>query len=110
MKMKLCVLGGLAAMVLSQGVVVGEEVNFSLNYVPGKTYVTQVQMNQSATMAMGGAEMKTVMSMTIDQSQVASEHEKGVKVVSNTDGMKMNMEAGQMVMAYDSENPEGPMA
>ncbi|MGJ8723515.1 MAG: DUF6263 family protein [Roseibacillus sp.] len=87
-----------------------EEVLVQLKFEPGKVYITETEVKQSAVIAMAGQEMKTAMTMKATTSQTVTKAETGVTIVQKMDSMFMDMDAAGMKMTFDSENPEGPLA
>lgn len=87
-----------------------EEVTFQLKFEPGKTYLSETDVKQNMVMPMGGQEMKTAMTMRMVSSQKVTKAEEGLQVVQGMESMNMDMDAAGMKMAYDSKNPQGPMA
>jgi len=77
-----------------------ESANLSLKYTPGKVYYTTQSTNM--LMEMGpGMQMNNLMVMRMKGT--SSEHEKGVAVAINYEGMKMSVKMGENVVAeYDS--------
>ncbi|MDP0492382.1 MAG: hypothetical protein Q7Q71_15145 [Verrucomicrobiota bacterium JB023] len=101
---------GLAFPISAQEAGQDQAVSLKLNYVPGNSYVTETVMTQEMTMAMGGQEIESNVSMTMVKTATASAVDEGVKVSESTDRMIMKVDTGGMQLDFDSENPEGPMA
>lgn len=100
---------GLLSLVLASSAS-AEDVNFQLKFEPGKSYFTDSVVDQASMMEMGGQKIDSTVKMTILSSQAVSKSEQGIDIVQKFETLKMDMVVGGMAMAFDSENPAGPMA
>ncbi|WP_411844746.1 hypothetical protein AAFN60_12205 [Roseibacillus persicicus] len=86
-----------------------EEVEFMLKFEPGKSYITESQIEQASSMQMAGQNIDSKVSMKMVTSQVVSKSEEGLDIVQEIDSLKMDMLAAGMELKFDSENPGGGM-